>query len=269
MEIMSKKWDSIQEIKNLKLKCNATEIFTKDDGIDKVLDSVISMNLLCGLRTDLSTQSYFYPFYLPDRRDIYSGKVTVDDFRNSIIDIWSKDPNFYIIVSSSPNLVEDQMWDAVVFLTEFRSMFGDIHVGVCNSLRYAWRNMQLSHFENEDIWNFKYLPKVRGDLIRRKIFNRRVEVSAFPNLGLYYWEVGDIDKCITSNPPCCWNQNLQIKFRHVRDYNGMCVCHDNDIAELLYDEENNFFFIDNANFDVVDEYCVCPKCRKISRNQNS
>ncbi|MFA5733016.1 MAG: hypothetical protein WC934_13590 [Acidithiobacillus sp.] len=199
--IDSRKWNSLSELKELGLDRNTTKIFSISDGEDAVLNAVEENDLKCGFRTDLpnNINGYYYPFYLPDLNQ----KITIDNFRIELSKIWKLNPEYYILVSFSPNLCENQLWDAVVWVTQYRLLIGEISLGSSNSLRYAWKHNHLKTITN--IYEYEKVAKVRGDLIRKKIFDRRVEVSCFPTLGLFYWEVGSEDKNLSNFPPLLWN----------------------------------------------------------------
>lgn len=253
--INSKKWDSIQELRSYNLKIAPAEIFTVYDGVQRVLDFLKVFDYRCGLRTDHPDAQYLYPFYLPSAGE----QILKENYIREIERIWEKDSSFYIIPTFSPNLVEGQLWDAVVWVTEYRHLIGEITLEVCNSLRFAWSKLQLRTIEN--IYDYKSMPKVRGDLIKKKIYNRRVEVSLFPKLGLYYWQIGDYDNNIGVNPPKNWNIQKKKYFHVVRNFSE-CYCGKHrSYGELYYNESaDEFFLCDSSTYDFVHKALVCPNC---------
>ena len=199
-----KKWEAIQELKSFGLKSPPAQIFSWG-GRDLVsIDHFMGeLNYNCGLRTDLPYKpkdNFYYPFYLPTRVCAISFKKLY--LREGIREIWMKDKKFRIIVQFSPNLVEDCDWTTYCWVTNYRELSGEIVYGYFPSVRYAWNKGRLKPIEQSDMKGD--LLKVRGDLIRKKLFNRVVEVSHFPTLGYYFWQISEEDPTLSIFPQRNW-----------------------------------------------------------------
>lgn len=195
------KWDSIQEIREIGLKSAPAYMFEKNDWVG-ILEVVVKLNYCCGLRTDKADCSIGLPFYLPLEKS-NNGEL----FWIAIKGMQDAD---IIIVQFSPNSVEHQVWDMVCYLTEYRELYGEFWCRYVSkggedfsSLRDSWRHGTLHRFSSRmrEFNEIVGMRKVKGDLIKAGVYNRRVEVSYFPTLGHYYWQLGKYDEKATLYPP--------------------------------------------------------------------
>ena len=199
------KWESLQEIRDLGLK-SAPAFMFKSTNWGGIVGAIRDLDYCCGLRTDRADNSAGLPFFLPQRKPS-SG----EQFLSALHEWYHKVD--VVIVQFSPNLVEDQIWDMVCYLTDYRELYGEICIrdwqrpeqAKPHSLREAWATGVLysinSRFDalNSATFNrIHNMRKVRGNLIKKRLYNRRIEVSYFPNLGHYYWQIGDYDERITT-----------------------------------------------------------------------
>jgi hypothetical protein len=199
-----KKWEAIQELKSLGLKSPPAQIFSYSTCDLIIIDNFMKgLNYNCGLRTDLPNQTekgFHFPFYLPIRSESLEQKKFY--LKCGISTIWIENEKFKIIVRFSPNLIEDCDWSAYCWVTNYRELNGEVAYGYFPSIRHAWNFGKLKTIDQSDMKGD--LLKVRGDLIRKKLFNRVVEVSHFPTLGYYYWEIQDENLSLSTYPQKNW-----------------------------------------------------------------